>query len=63
MRQIPLRVERQDDLAVESGRQELATATGSAQTESFKARRKYTHVLRKTAAGWRFAVLMSNNSL
>lgn len=63
MQQIPLRVERQGNLAVESGRQELATVTGSAQAESFKARRKYTHVLRKTAAGWRFAVLMSNNSL
>jgi len=63
MQQIPVRVERQGDLAVESGRQELATAPGSAQMESFKARRKYMHVLRKTAAGWRFAVLMSNNSI
>jgi len=63
MRQVPLRVERQGNLAVESGRQEVVTAAGSQQSESFKARRKYTHVLRKTSSGWRFAVLMSNNSL
>lgn len=63
LRQIPLRVERQGNLAVESGRQESSTAQGAAQLESFKAHRKYTHVLRRTAAGWRFAVLMSNNSL
>lgn len=63
LRQIPLRVERQGNLAVESGRQESSTAAGSAPSEFFKSKRKYTHVLRKTAAGWRFAVLMSNNSL
>jgi FMN-dependent NADH-azoreductase len=62
MRQIPLRVERRGDLAVEVGRQEVVAACGSAQAEQFKARRKYTHVLRRTAEGWRFAVLMSSNS-
>ena len=63
MRQIPQRIERQGQLAVEIGRQEVLTAAGAAMADSFQARRKYTHVLRKTAAGWRFAVLMSNNSL
>lgn len=63
MRQIPLHVERHGNLAVEVGRQEVVTASGSAQAEAFKARRKYTHVLRKTPEGWRFAVLMSNNSV
>ncbi|HPU57039.1 MAG TPA: NAD(P)H-dependent oxidoreductase [Verrucomicrobiota bacterium] len=64
MRQIPLRVERHGNVAVEVGRQEITAASGSAaQAEAFKARRKYSHVLRKTPEGWRFAVLMSNNSL
>jgi uncharacterized protein (TIGR02246 family) len=57
MRKFPLRVERSGDLAVEVGRQELASKTGS-----FATKQKYTHVMRKTSAGWRFAVLMSNNS-
>jgi ketosteroid isomerase-like protein len=48
---------------VEIGQQEVLTDGGQAQAESFKARRKYTHVLRKTTEGWRFAVLMSNNSV
>ena len=61
MKQFPIQVERHGQLAVEIGRQEMATASG--EDESFKARRKYTHVLRKTKAGWRFAVLMSNNSI
>jgi FMN-dependent NADH-azoreductase len=63
MRQIPSRVEQQGQLAVETGRQEVQTAIGAAQAESFKAQRKYLHVLRKTAEGWRFAILMSNNSV
>jgi FMN-dependent NADH-azoreductase len=50
-------MERSGNLVVEVGRQELATKTGT-----FAARQKYTHVMRKTADGWRFAVLMSNNS-
>jgi ketosteroid isomerase-like protein len=64
MRQVPLRVERHGNLAVEVGRQEITAASDSAvRTESFKAKRKYCHVLRRTSDGWRFAVLMSNNSL
>ncbi len=63
MRQFPLRVERAGNLAVESGRQEIVTAPESAGAEAFKARRKYLHTLRKTAEGWRFVALMSNNSL
>ena len=63
IRQIPLRVERQADLAVEVGRQEIVVASGSSPLKDFKTQRKYTHVLRKTPEGWRFAVLMSNNSM
>ena len=63
IRQYPIRVERQGELAVETGRQEVMVAAGSASLEAFKAQRKYTHMLRKTPEGWRFAVLMSNNSL
>lgn len=63
MQQFPLRVERQGLLAIETGRQEVLTAASATHAESFKARRKYLHVLRKSAAGWRFAALISNNSL
>lgn len=63
MQQFPLRVERQGLLAIETGRQEVLTAANAIHVESFKARRKYLHVLRKTPAGWRFAMLTSNNSL
>jgi hypothetical protein len=61
MRRIPLRVERQGDLAVECGRQEVLTAPGSQQAASLQARRRFTHILRRTAEGRRFAALMSNN--
>lgn len=63
LRQLPIRVERRGELAVEVGRQETVVAPDSAEAEAFKARRKYTHVLRQTPEGWRFAVLMSNNSV
>jgi FMN-dependent NADH-azoreductase len=63
MEQQPLRVERQGPLAVEVGRQEVQTAAGATQAAAFRARRKYTHVLRRTTRGWRFAVLMSSNSI
>lgn len=59
MQQIPIRIERQGNLAVEVGRQELVTAESA---KNYKSYRKYTHVMRKTNEGWRFAVLMSNNS-
>ncbi len=63
IQQMPFRVERWGDLVVEVGRQEVVTSAGSASLEAFKSWRKYTHVLRKTHEGWRFAVLMSNNSM
>lgn len=55
----PERIERSGDLAVEVGRQEVAMRRGGT-TGVFAARQKYTHVFRRTAQGWRFAVLMSN---
>lgn len=62
IRQMPLRVEREGMLAVETGVSEVELEGDSAESANYRARRKYTHVLRKTEAGWRFAVLMSNNS-
>ncbi|WP_437975320.1 NAD(P)H-dependent oxidoreductase [Sorangium sp. So ce295] len=58
-RKTPERIERSGDLAVEVGRQEVAMRRGGA-AGVFAARQKYTHVFRRTAQGWRFAVLMSN---
>ena len=57
LRKYPLRVERSGDLAVEVGRQEIRASTGT-----FAKRQKYTHVMRKSAEGWRFVILMSNGS-
>jgi ketosteroid isomerase-like protein len=62
IKQVPIRVERQGNLAVEVGRQELLTTESTESPKDYKSDRKYTHVLRKTNEGWRFAVLMSNNS-
>ncbi|MEN3942857.1 SgcJ/EcaC family oxidoreductase [Prosthecobacter sp. SYSU 5D2] len=62
LQQNPLRIERDGVLAVETGSQESGVEAGGAETGHYQARRKYTHVLRKTEDGWRFAVLMSNNS-
>jgi FMN-dependent NADH-azoreductase len=62
IQQIPIRVERQGNLAVEVGRQELVVAASAASSKDYKSHRKYSHVMRKTRDGWRFAVLMSNNS-
>jgi FMN-dependent NADH-azoreductase len=62
IRQIPIRVERQGNLAVEVGRQELIVAPSADSPKDYKSHRKYSHVMRKTSDGWRFAVLMSNNS-
>jgi uncharacterized protein (TIGR02246 family) len=59
--QIPIRVERQGNLAIEVGGKELAV-TASDSPKDYKSRRKYSHVMRKIDRGWRFAVLMSNNS-
>jgi ketosteroid isomerase-like protein len=60
--QIPLRIERQGDLAVEVGRQELVIASFAESPKDYKSHRKYCHIMRKTDEGWRFAVLMSNNN-
>lgn len=60
--QIPIRVERQGNLAIEVGRQELVVAASRDSPKDYKSRRKYSHVMRKSDRGWRFAVLMSNNS-
>ena len=60
--QIPIQIERQGDLAVEVGRQALIVAKSTPDPKDYKSHRKYTHVTRKTNEGWRFAVLMSNNS-
>ena len=62
IKQIPIRIERQGDLVVEVGRQELVTAATAESPKDYKSHRKYSHVMRKTKEGWRFAVLMSNNS-
>jgi ketosteroid isomerase-like protein len=62
IKQIPIRLERQGNLAVEVGRQELVVAASAESPKDYKSHRKYTHVMRKTSDGWRFAVLMSNNS-
>lgn len=61
IKQTPICVERQGNLAVEIGRQELVIAE-SAESQNYKSHRKYSHVMRKTNEGRRFAVLMSNNS-
>ncbi|MCG8462997.1 MAG: SgcJ/EcaC family oxidoreductase [Holophagales bacterium] len=57
---LPLRVEREGEMAVEIGRQEATTNLENGAGGVFSARQKYTHILRRTPAGWRFAVLMSN---
>lgn len=57
-RKTPARIERQGDLAVELGRQEVTSSALG--TGVFAARQKYMHVFRRTSAGWRFAALMSN---
>jgi ketosteroid isomerase-like protein len=62
LEQIPIRVERQGNLAVEVGRQEIVIAASAESPKNYKSHRKYSHVMRKTNEGWRFAVLMSNNN-
>uniref|UniRef100_A0A832H2I1 Nuclear transport factor 2 family protein n=1 Tax=Oscillatoriales cyanobacterium SpSt-402 TaxID=2282168 RepID=A0A832H2I1_9CYAN len=62
IKQTPIRVERQGNLAVEVGFQELVLNPSAELSENYKSQRKYCHVLRKTHEGWCFAVLMSNNS-
>ena len=63
IKQIPIRIERQSNLAVEVGRQELVITVSVESSKDYQSRRKYSHVMRKTNEGWRFVVLMSNNEL
>src|SRR5690606_21926297 len=58
---MPVKVERQGDFAVETGRQDVVMKTkGAAQEGVFAAKQKYLHIYRLTSDGWRYAVLMSN---
>jgi len=61
-RKRPDRIEIGAPLAVETGRQLVQQAGGSANPAAAAPKQKYTHVMRKTAQGWRFASLMSNAS-
>lgn len=56
----PLRIEGAGELAVEIGRQNVVADRSQGQDGVYSARQKYTHTLRRTPSGWRFAVLMSN---
>lgn len=62
IRQLPRRVERSGLLVVETGLSEVTLAGASVEAANYQTQRKYTHVLRQTADGWRFAVLMSSNN-
>lgn len=61
-RKYPLLVERSGDIAIETGEQEISTCQNAVQSGIFSSHQKYTHIFRKTVAGWRFATLMSNPS-
>jgi uncharacterized protein (TIGR02246 family) len=63
MQQNPHRVERNGELAFEVGRQHFELNPDGDHPEGFAVKRKYTHVLRRTRDGWRFALLMSNDSV
>ena len=54
------RIERSGDMVVETGRQDVRMERSGSNAGVFAARQKYTHVMRWTRAGWRYAVLMSN---
>ncbi len=57
----PVRIELHGDIAVEVGRQRVVSPARSGQSEVFLPKQKYMHVFRRTDAGWRFAILMSNS--
>lgn len=57
----PQRVELHGNLAVETGLQRVVQRSNGNGSAVFLPNQKYTHVLRRTAEGWRFAVLMSNS--
>lgn len=58
----PLHIERSGNLAIEVGRQAVNMQKHLDTGGVFSTCQKYTHVLRLTQQGWRFAVLMSNPS-
>jgi ketosteroid isomerase-like protein len=41
---------------------DICTAASAESPKDYSNHRKYSHVMRKTNEGWRFAVLMSNNN-
>ena len=57
----PQQILRDGDMVVETGLQEVTTDQASGAGGVFSARQKYMHTYRLTAAGWRYAVLMSND--
>lgn len=73
-RKFPLSLEASGNMAIEVGRQEVevhqddgsgsgsGNGLGNGSGGILSASQKYTHVFRRTAEGWRFAVLMSNPS-
>lgn len=63
IRQVPVRIERCGDSVIEVGRQEVQMGSDrGSDAKHYRPERKYTHVLRKTERGWRFASLMSNSN-
>ena len=61
-RKYPERIDRSGDIAVEIGRQEIGMEKSSNEGGVYSAFQKYTHIYRLTSTGWRYAVLMSNQS-
>lgn len=58
----PTSIERQGNIAIEFGRQEVIMNNTSNNTGVFSAKQKYMHVFRLTKQGWQYASLMSNPS-
>lgn len=58
----PESIERQGNIAIELGRQEVTMNNVSNKTGVFSSKQKYMHVFRLTQLGWRYATLMSNPS-
>lgn len=58
----PESIERQGDIAIELGQQEITMNNTSNNTGVFSSKQKYMHIFRLTKQGWRYAALMSNPS-
>lgn len=58
----PIVVKRLGSAVVEVGKQRFETFPDSFSPKGFKVKRKYMHILQKTSDGWRFSILMSNDS-